>query len=231
MPNSKAMTAPKSAMLFCPPQPPMKLDAAQPAVIGRHRECGLAIRKSDVSRHHSEVRAVNGSFVVRDLGSMNGTYVNGQLVQAEQPLLPGDRIEIGSTTITFCEIETEVDTAPESCPEDQTIVYTRPREGFHGNLAEIPAFALLQVLEFGKKTGVLTIEWSDGKGTIWLVSGAPLHAETGKQVGFDAAIAMAHADGGQFRFEPGAIAPERTIDATITELLLEAARQQDEASA
>jgi hypothetical protein len=218
-------------MLFCPPQPPMQLDGLPSVVIGRHRDCEFPIRKEDISRRHSEVVERDGSFVVRDLGSTNGTYVNGQPVDGEQPLLPGDRIEIGSTTITFCEIEAGGEAAlPESCPEDQTIVFTRPREGFHGDLAEIPTFALLQVLEVGNKTGLLTVDWSDGTGSIWLHGGVPTHAETGKQLGFDAAVTIAHADGGQFRFEPDVDAPERTINATVTELLLEAARQQDEAS-
>lgn len=217
-------------MLFCPPQPPMQLEGMQKVVIGRHRDCEFPIRQEDISRRHSEVLDRDGTFVVRDLGSTNGTYVNGQRVEGEQPLLPGDRIEIGSTTITFCEIEAGGEPAvADSCPEDQTIVYPRPREGFQGDLAEIPAFALLQVLEVGSKTGLLTIDWGDGNGSIWLVMGAPIHAETGKQLGFDAAITIAHAEGGQFRFEPDARPPERTIDASVTELLLEAARQQDEA--
>jgi pSer/pThr/pTyr-binding forkhead associated (FHA) protein len=225
------MSLRKNAMLFCPPQPPMQLEGMQRVVIGRHRDCEFPIRQEDISRRHSEVVDREGSYVVRDLGSTNGTFVNGQPVVGEQPLLPGDRIEIGSTTITFCEVETAGEPAvPDSCPEDQTIVFTRPREGFHGDLAEIPAFALLQVLEVGTKTGLLTIDRSDSVGAIWLVAGAPVHAETGKQLGFDAAITIAHAEGGQFRFEPEVDAPERTIDATVTELLLEAARQQDEAS-
>ena len=215
-------------MLFCPPQPPMRLDSHERVVIGRHRDCEFAIRKRDISRRHSEIVPSDDGFIVRDLGSTNGTYVNGMRVDREQLLLPGDRIEIGSTMITFCEIKTEIEVSPpDSCPEE-TMVFTRPREGFNGDLAEIPAFALLQVLEIGNKTGVLEIDSSNGMGRLWLQAGAPIHAETDKQLGFDAAVAIAHIDAGQFRFESDVDSPARTIQASVTELLLEAARQHDE---
>ena len=183
----------------------------------------------DVSRRHSEVLCRADGFAVRDLGSTNGTYVNGEKVEGERVLQPGDRIEIGATSITFCEIETEVEpVVPDALPEGQTMVYTRPREGFNGDLSEIPVFALLQVLELGGKTGLLRIDWSDGNGCIWLRKGAPVHAEAGKQLGFDAAVSIANAETGQFRFEPDVPSPDQTIAATVTELLLEAARQLDE---
>lgn len=100
-----------------------------------------------------------------------------------------------------------------------------------GDLSEIPTVALLQVLELSSKTGLLQIDWSDGGGRIWLRLGAPVHAETGNQVGFDAAVSIANAASGQFRFEPDVASPEQTIQASVTALLLEAARQIDETSA
>jgi pSer/pThr/pTyr-binding forkhead associated (FHA) protein len=47
-----------------------------------------------VSRVHCEVSDLNGTLVVRDLGSKHGTYVNGQKV-TQAPLLPGDRLTVG----------------------------------------------------------------------------------------------------------------------------------------
>jgi hypothetical protein len=103
-------------------------------------------------------------------------------------------------------------------------------ECVRGDLAEIPPFAVLQMLEMGSKSGVLELDSDGVPGKLWLVDGRPVHAETKEQRGFDAAIAMVNADIGRFRFEPNRAAPERTIEASVTELLLEASRLLDEAS-
>jgi adenylate cyclase len=63
-------------------------------VIGRKQESGLRIPTRDVSRQHCEVVLDKVGPIVRDLGSSNGTYVNGKRV-AESPLAPGDTLSIG----------------------------------------------------------------------------------------------------------------------------------------
>ena len=70
-------------------------------VMGRSRDCGLVISDENVSRRHAEVRPSGGSWIVRDLGSTNGIRVNGDRVSGAQPLRPGDRIELGLSTVTF----------------------------------------------------------------------------------------------------------------------------------
>jgi hypothetical protein len=89
---------------------------------------------------------------------------------------------------------------------------------------------VLQILEMGRKSGVLLIESEQGPGKLWLCAGAPIHAETRLQKGFDAAVAVVHMAAGRFAFEPQREAPERTIQASVTELLLEASRLQDESA-
>ena len=103
-----------------------------------------------------------------------------------------------------------------------------PSEAFRGDLSEIPPFAVLQIMEMGRKTGVLKIEADTNPGSLWLRHGNPIHAETKGQVGFDAALRLVCAKRGRFAFEPTEETPEATITATVTELLLEAARQLDE---
>ena len=106
----------------------------------------------------------------------------------------------------------------------------RPSEAFRGALSEIPPFALLQVLEMGSKTGILQLDGSESPGCICFDRGKPIHAESEKQVGFDAAIELVHNTRGQFRFEPQDVSGNQTIQASVTELLLEACRQADEAA-
>ena len=81
----------------------------------------------------------------------------------------------------------------------------------------------------GRKTGLLLIESEQGPGKLWLCAGAPVHAETKLQKGFDAALSVVNMATGRFTFEPQRDAPERTIQASVTELLLEASRLLDEA--
>jgi predicted component of type VI protein secretion system len=74
---------------------------SQGAVLGRSRECDVQIEDPNVSRRHAEVRPSGGSWIVRDLGSTNGIKVNGRRVSDAQSLRPGDRIEVGRSTLTF----------------------------------------------------------------------------------------------------------------------------------
>jgi pSer/pThr/pTyr-binding forkhead associated (FHA) protein len=215
-------------MLFAPPQPPYALSETDPITLGRSSDCDLRLPDADTSRRHARIAYESGRFVVRDLASTNGTLVNGERIE-QHPLVPGDRIQVGANTVTFCQVSVPVDE-----PDDgaQTVLFERPvaapTEAFHGDLAEIPPFAVLQILEMGRKTGVLQLDATTAPGRIWLSGGDPFHAETKDQVGFDAALALVSVDAGRFTFEPLLDLPEKTIDASVTQLLLEASRLMDE---
>jgi hypothetical protein len=102
-------------------------------------------------------------------------------------------------------------------------------EAFQGSLAEVPAFAVFQVLEMGSKTGILEITSSGDRARMWFEQGKPVHAETKQNLGADAALSLVNASDGEFRFDSGPVEVDRTIEASITELLLEACRLEDEA--
>ena len=186
-----------------------------------------------MSRRHAEVRFEDGHYSLRDLGSTNGTFVNGQPVDGEHVLCPGDRIEIGSSAITFCQIDAAQGEAIGATGYDRTIVaeHVETREVFTGELAEIPPFAVLQVLEMGAKTGLLEVRGSSGTGRVWFAGGQPVHAETEKLAGFDAAVAVVNTERGEFRFDPVVQHDDVSIRASVTELLLEASRRLDEGEA
>ncbi len=68
-------------------------------VIGRSSSCDIHVPDSEMSRRHAEVSSHNGGVVVRDLGSTNGTRVNGSMISAPTTLAAGDVIAAGTTEI------------------------------------------------------------------------------------------------------------------------------------
>jgi putative ABC transport system ATP-binding protein len=94
-------------------------------LLGRSRECPIWIDSGDVSRRHAEIfTGQNGQLLIHDLGSINGTLVNGQIAQltAPLPLHPGDHIKLGLTEILF----EGVTGVPAPRPNPTPIVTTRP---------------------------------------------------------------------------------------------------------
>jgi hypothetical protein len=69
-------------------------------LIGRSSECDITLPDVNVSRRHAEIRRVEGGYALTDLGSTNGTEVNGKRV-TEAALADGDVIELGTTRLTF----------------------------------------------------------------------------------------------------------------------------------
>jgi len=67
-------------------------------VIGRAKGCKVRITSADVSRQHCRLTITPGCVTVQDLGSVNGTLVNGRLCQGIQSLLPYDQLQVGPVT-------------------------------------------------------------------------------------------------------------------------------------
>ena len=69
-------------------------------VIGRSRECEIRVDDANVSRQHCEVVEEAGGWSVVDLGSTNGTELNGRRID-RAGLSDGDRITVGGTDLVF----------------------------------------------------------------------------------------------------------------------------------
>lgn len=69
-----------------------------PTVIGRGKGSSLIVPHALVSRKHCEIFEREGILIVRDLNSMNGTYINNYRIQGEQPLHPGELLTLGNVT-------------------------------------------------------------------------------------------------------------------------------------
>jgi pSer/pThr/pTyr-binding forkhead associated (FHA) protein len=79
----------------------------QPAVIGRGRKADLVIAEATISRTHVRIRREDGRFLVEDLGSTNGTQLNGQRVGRAE-LHDGDELRMGKLELRL-EIKGECD--------------------------------------------------------------------------------------------------------------------------
>jgi len=75
--------------------------SGQVITIGRLPACSITINDANVSRHHAEIRTQGSKFVVADLGSTNGTKVNGDRITGEHILNEGDVVSFGGTHIRF----------------------------------------------------------------------------------------------------------------------------------
>jgi pSer/pThr/pTyr-binding forkhead associated (FHA) protein len=72
---------------------------AGPVTVGRAGDADLVLADELVSRHHAQVAPSGSGAVVEDLGSRNGTFVNGEAVHGPTHLVPGDQLQVGVTLV------------------------------------------------------------------------------------------------------------------------------------
>lgn len=138
------------------------LSSDSEVVIGRSAEADLILAEEMVSRKHATLIAHAGELLLRDRGSTNGTFVNGERVE-EVVLQEGDRILIG-TTILVVIAGREL---------------SRSSGAMGGRLEEVPLTDLLQFFHQSHKSGTLVLYGSDGLGKIHLRGGNIVHASLG----------------------------------------------------
>ncbi|MEX2197127.1 MAG: FHA domain-containing protein [Thermoleophilaceae bacterium] len=68
-------------------------------VIGRDPSAGIVLEDTEVSRRHAQVAPRSSGVVIEDLGSTNGTFVNGEQIEGERPLHGGEKVRIGTTVL------------------------------------------------------------------------------------------------------------------------------------
>ena len=75
-------------------------------LVGRDRDCAVRIDSATLSRRHARIVVTGGETTVEDLGSKNGTHVNGQRVEQPVALRDSDQIQVGSVTMTYRILDT-----------------------------------------------------------------------------------------------------------------------------
>lgn len=215
------------AWLVCDPFDPVPLGAVPTLTIGRARDAGLVLPHTGVSRTHAVIRVL-GRVVVLEDRSTFGTYVNGQRVSTRE-LATGDRIAIGPYELRVAPAMEGAEGDPDGTRQMKVSLVDPEATAMAGSLERVTAHEVLQGFEFHGRTGTFHVVTADGReGVVAIQDGRPMHARFGEAVDDEAVVALANLRAGQFRVlatvEPGA----QTIRASLTELLLEASRRQDE---
>jgi pSer/pThr/pTyr-binding forkhead associated (FHA) protein len=70
-------------------------------VLGREEGCEIVLRDAEVSRRHVELRWEDGLFMVQDLGSTNGCFLNGETLSMPKAINAGDSLALGQTVLHF----------------------------------------------------------------------------------------------------------------------------------
>src|SRR5712692_6383670 len=91
------------------------------SVIGRSADADIRLPSQVVSRHHAKIWCENGTYFIQDLGSSNGTLVNGKRIAGSQVLEDGDRLTMCNFGLAF---QTDVP-SPDDTPRIQERVEAR----------------------------------------------------------------------------------------------------------
>jgi hypothetical protein len=131
-------------------------------VIGRASDLDLVLVEDMVSRKHAKLTLQNGGISIADLGSTNGTFVNGEKVKKAQLKL-GDRVLIGTSILKVVSVPRSTGpidprAAQQQLERSAAAQERRGRSVVQGRLEEVPLVDLLQLLSTSKKTGAIVIQ-------------------------------------------------------------------------
>jgi len=207
-------------------------------IIGRSSDLDMVLVEDMVSRKHAKITTDDHTVSIQDLGSTNGTFVNGEKIRAIR-LKEGDRILVGTSIIKLVTATGEAPVPSASLSENEArsrmqVTANRRSEPkmMQGNIEEIPLPDLLQLLSTSRKSGVLVLRSEWGTGRLYLRKGQIYFANVDES--FDvsprkAMFRMLTWDKGLFELEPP---DDRTVMEEIQDstegLLMEGMRQLDE---
>lgn len=188
-------------MLVRPGGAPLDLPVDKTFTFGRATECELSIPSQRVSRKHAEVVWKQGKPWLKDLGSQNGTQVNGRPVTGEVQLKDNDEVTVGPFTCTYRAVDGAGSVGLGQKVDMNAPTIASVGATLSGTLATVGLSELLDALEWSKKTGTLEVFHPDGPtATLVLEEGVPIHASLGTAIGKTAALTMMGWTDGLFRF-------------------------------
>src|SRR5215510_801917 len=206
-------------------------------IIGRSSDLDMVLVEDMVSRKHAKITTDDHVVTIQDLGSTNGTFVNGEKVR-KADLKDGDRILIGTSIIkiVFVDGENTSSHMTETEARSKMAVAANKRtaapKSMAGSIEEIPLPDLLQLLSTSRKSGVLVVHAERHVGKIFFRKGQIYFANLENQFNIGPRKALTRMLGwtqGSFELEPpdeSAVLEE--MDDSTEGLLIESMRQLDE---
>jgi pSer/pThr/pTyr-binding forkhead associated (FHA) protein len=208
----------------------------KPIVVGRSSDLDMVLVEDMVSRKHAKIAMQQDQIWIEDLGSTNGTFVNGEKIKKAR-LKEGDRVLIGTSILKLI----AADSPPESTSttdakrELESVAQQRrtsQARTMSGAIEEVPLPDLLQLFATSKKSGVLVIRTEDDVGRIYLRKGNIYHAvinDLDEVPATKSLYRMLTWQRGLFDLEPP---DERQlpneVDLSVQEMLMDGLRQLDE---
>ena len=206
----------------------------KPIVVGRSSDLDMVLVEDMVSRRHAKIAYAGDQITIEDLGSTNGTFVNGEKVKKAR-LKEGDRVLIGTSILKVVaadQSQAQSGDAKQNLENVAAARRTSQVRTMSGSLEEVPLPDLLQLFGTSKKNGVLVLRTEDDVGRIYLRKGNVYYAtiNDGDDVPpIKACYRMLTWEAGTFDLDPP---DERTfgeeVDLTVAEILMEGMRQLDE---
>jgi pSer/pThr/pTyr-binding forkhead associated (FHA) protein len=214
---------------------PLKSD--KQIVIGRTSELDLVLVDDMVSRKHAKIQVASGAITIEDLGSTNGTFVNGEKVKQAR-LKEGDRILIGTSILKLIHQGADSANVDESMAKQKLeeaaaaqAARSTKTSSMTGKIEEIPLPDLLQLFHTSKKNGVLVIT-NEREAKIYLRQGRVYYAvidenhNLGPQKSFNRIITW---EQGDFELRPADNQEFMVeLDSSTEGLLMDALRLLDE---
>ncbi len=205
---------------------------------GRSQSTDIFIDEHLVSRRHAKIAWVEEEVSIQDLGSTNGTFVNGRKVTS-QNLKSGDKVQIGQTLMkVYFSDDPAADLSAIYALSDAFRDRAVPpppaaskKRSFQGNLSLMALPELLQMMSANRSTGILELERDDLVGRIYCVEGRAVYAVIGPVENEKAIFRLLAWRDADFEFRPEPVDVdrfERRVQMSLENMLIEGFRQIDE---
>jgi hypothetical protein len=209
------------------------LVADRQILVGRSSDLEMVLVEDMVSRKHARVSVAADQIWIEDLGSTNGTFVNGEKIKRTR-LKEGDRVLIGTSILKVIsgDAPREGIDAKRELENVAQARRTGQQRTMSGSIEEVPLPDLLQLFGTSKKSGVLVIRTDDDVGRIYLKKGVVAYAiinDLDDVQPMKSLYRMLTWQKGLFDLDP----PEERefaseMNASVQQILMEGMRQLDE---
>jgi pSer/pThr/pTyr-binding forkhead associated (FHA) protein len=152
-------------------------------IVGRSSDLDMVLVEDMVSRRHAKIVVNADQVTIQDLGSTNGTFVNGERVK-RATLNDGDRVLIGTSIIKLVTADAAIPpSAPPGKKLQEVAINRRTNQvrSMSGAIDEVPLPDLLQLFGSSRKTGVLVVKTDTDTGKVCLEKGVIVSATINDQ--------------------------------------------------